>query len=50
MNGNEEKISPEIIAEMYVSMTTEQKELFWKLLTEELWHYYDNKKKFDNAG
>lgn len=39
---NNENISPEIIAEMYISMTPEQKELFWKMLAEELQHYYGN--------
>ena len=39
-----EEISPEIITEMYMSMTPEQEEMFWKLLTKELKRYYDNKK------
>lgn len=46
---NNENISPEVIAEMYISMTPEQKELFWKMLTEELRRYYDKKQNSDNT-
>ena len=46
---NNENISPEVIAEMYISMTPEQKELFWKMLTEELKRYYDKKRNPDNS-
>lgn len=45
--NNEKKISPEIIAEMYISMTPEQKELFWEMLSEELQKYYDKKENFN---
>lgn len=48
--NSEENISPEIIAEMYISMTPEQKELFWKMLAEELQRYYDKQENFNNTN
>ena len=44
------EISPEVIAEMYISMTPEQQEMFWKMLTEELRRYYANKKNEVNRN
>lgn len=50
MDKNIEKgITPEIIANMYISMTPEQEKQFWELLTKELSRYYDKKRKSEKS-
>lgn len=44
-----EDISPEVIADMYISMTPEQKELFWKMLAEEIKHLHENQCNSENS-
>lgn len=48
VKNNEENISPETFVKMYMSMTPEQKELFWKLFTEKIKNH-ENQSNFDNT-
>lgn len=50
MNENEvEEVSAEAIAELYVSMTSEERELFWKMFAEEIKHLHENQCSSDNS-
>ena len=50
MEKNSKKdITPEMLTDMYISLTPEQEKLFWKMLTEEMRRFYGKKQNSDNA-
>ncbi|MDE6762551.1 MAG: hypothetical protein K2J73_02600 [Oscillospiraceae bacterium] len=50
MNENEmEEVSPEEFTKLYMSMNTEERELFWKMFSEEIKRLHENQSSSDNS-
>ncbi len=47
VKNDEKDISPEKLAKLYLSMSSEERNLFWKLFSEELRQYRKNKSNTD---
>lgn len=47
IKNNEGEISPEKLTKLYLSMSLEERNLFWKLFSEELRKYRENENNFN---
>lgn len=47
VKNNENEISPEELTKLYLSMSLKERDLFWKLFSEELRKYRENENNSD---